>query len=468
MSSTLLKALLRERHWQKYGTFCKQYDQAAEKIDPALVGTWPSRAQYARWLAGQVCRPHPDHCRILVAIFPGVVVDQLFRHGNPAPLKLEPTEQAGAQGILVQVASSPASSRQDVPLTEARCAGPRTPLEGTLGEEIAMSTDESARFVRQARGTVDHDVLDQLRSDVANIAASYLTQPPYLTFTPLARLRREVFDLLDQRQRPAVLPDLYRIAGQLCALMAHASLDLGQAYAAETHTRTAWLCADLSEDNQLRTYTRWVQSMVAYWSGRYKVAAEIAQLGQQYATSGTSLLRLASQEARAHAAAEDRSAVEQSLALALAARETANVSEDAAGGVFCFEPGKAAYYASEVRVSLGGEGNFRRAISEAGQALDLFNAQAEQDRCAEFVAAAQIDGTLGHIALRDLDAAVDQLQPVLTLPAENRTLPIAQRMQRVGHSLTHPYFAGSTLAAELRERISFFGAYTAARELPAV
>ena len=48
----LLKLLLRERHWQHYGTFCAEYDKAAARIDPDLAGSVPSRAQLHRWLTG--------------------------------------------------------------------------------------------------------------------------------------------------------------------------------------------------------------------------------------------------------------------------------------------------------------------------------------------------------------------------------------------------------------------------------
>lgn len=75
---TLLRALLRQKHWQKYATFCAQYDQAARSIDPELVGSWPSRAQLQRWMAGSVrSLPYPDHCRILEAMFPGHTVQEL-------------------------------------------------------------------------------------------------------------------------------------------------------------------------------------------------------------------------------------------------------------------------------------------------------------------------------------------------------------------------------------------------------
>jgi hypothetical protein len=78
---TLLKELLVARHWQKYETFCTEYDRAAAEIDRRLRATQPSRAQYYRWLAGQLKAglPYPDACRVLEAMFPGHAAEELFR-----------------------------------------------------------------------------------------------------------------------------------------------------------------------------------------------------------------------------------------------------------------------------------------------------------------------------------------------------------------------------------------------------
>jgi|GEM_PF-1310124 hypothetical protein len=73
-----LRALLRQRHW-KYATFCAEYDKAAKKIDPKLTGGWPSRAQFHRWINGELRGlPYPDACRVLEALFPGWTAEQLF------------------------------------------------------------------------------------------------------------------------------------------------------------------------------------------------------------------------------------------------------------------------------------------------------------------------------------------------------------------------------------------------------
>jgi hypothetical protein len=76
---TLLKALLKVRHWQKRETFACQWDRVAKTLDSSLVGTCPAHAQFYRWLSGNIrSLPHPDACRILEAMFPGITVQRLF------------------------------------------------------------------------------------------------------------------------------------------------------------------------------------------------------------------------------------------------------------------------------------------------------------------------------------------------------------------------------------------------------
>jgi hypothetical protein len=78
-----LKTLLRERRWQTYRTFQREYDKAAQSVDSALLRTWPSRAQFARWLSGDLKGlPYPDHCRVLEKMLPGWTAEQLFEKYN--------------------------------------------------------------------------------------------------------------------------------------------------------------------------------------------------------------------------------------------------------------------------------------------------------------------------------------------------------------------------------------------------
>jgi hypothetical protein len=104
------------------------------------------------------------------------------------------------------------------------------------------------------------EVLEQLDGDVTRLAREYLRSPPYALVRSLSVARAEVFAMIDARPHPRFLPDLYRVAGRFTALLAHASSDPGQAYAADSHARSALLCAQYGGDLEPGAYVRWVQS----------------------------------------------------------------------------------------------------------------------------------------------------------------------------------------------------------------
>ncbi|OLT20420.1 hypothetical protein BJF78_35510 [Pseudonocardia sp. CNS-139] len=329
-----------------------------------------------------------------------------------------------------------------------------------------MTADDAARFVRRAGVSVTRELIDQFDADVRRFSSDYLRQPPYVVFRPLAALRGEVFGIIERYPRPEYLTDLYRIAGRVSALLAHASSDLGQPYAADSHARTAWICADLAGDRHLSAYIRWVQANVAYWRGDYHDAIQISRDGQAFAGNSDDRLRLSSQEARACAAIRDEHGAVRALADAADLRSS--LSAEAPGrGVFYFGAGKAAYYASEARLSLGGETNHRQAIRDAEESLELL-ATFEHENSVELTAAARLDLVAGRLASRDLDGAAEGLDPVLQLPGESRTVPIVGRVSDIHRALTDPAFAGLSLATDMSERLVLFKEVSATRELPQI
>jgi hypothetical protein len=112
-----LKALIRQRH-MSYEAFCREWDRVADSTDDALKGHYPGRAQYYRWLRGELTnkRPYPDACRMLEAMFPGWSVERLFSpyaeeitqppdtqiSAETTPLGVEalPPQPSGLTGIL--------------------------------------------------------------------------------------------------------------------------------------------------------------------------------------------------------------------------------------------------------------------------------------------------------------------------------------------------------------------------------
>jgi hypothetical protein len=94
---TLLKAMLLKRHLQEHKAFCRAYDRIAKQIDQTLVGKHPAKATFYRWMGGGVRKlPHPDHCRVLEHMFPGIPVTDMLKPWDirvplPEPRSAEPS-----------------------------------------------------------------------------------------------------------------------------------------------------------------------------------------------------------------------------------------------------------------------------------------------------------------------------------------------------------------------------------------
>lgn len=366
--------------------------------------------------------------------------------------------QLDAGGSLLAVARTSRQRSEDVPSS----ASPATPTP----EEVVMAADESARFIFRAGYSLSGEVIGQLESEVVWLAEQYLRRSPYSMFRPLVRLRRDVFDFIDGRPRPEHLRDLYRIAGRLSSILAHLSSDLGHPHGAETHTRTALMCAEMSGDDTHTGYIRWIQAQVMYWQGDYARSAQRARSARENApdTHG-SVLRLASQEARALAALGDEQNASTALRLATEDRDRA-VDGEPEPGVFDFTPGKAAYYAAEAHLALATETHARQAIIDAEESLALF--EGGRGSSPETITAAGLDLAAAHLACSELEAASEHLDAVLQLPAESRTVPVTQRAMGLSASLAAMPYTDSRHAIELREQIDAFCAYPAVRALPAV
>jgi hypothetical protein len=76
-----LKSLLRERHLHEYSEFVAEYRRRAEELSLPRLASPPTKAQYYRWVGGQVQRlPRGYHCMVLERMFPGWTADELFGH----------------------------------------------------------------------------------------------------------------------------------------------------------------------------------------------------------------------------------------------------------------------------------------------------------------------------------------------------------------------------------------------------
>src|SRR5690242_6362429 len=107
LAETALKVLLRQRHLQEHRAFCREYDKVARVVDRELVGGYPSKATFYRWLSGSLTGlPHPGHCRILEQMFPGWRAEALFLPWPDEP-PADPTVMPAPSNAVVQPIAKP-------------------------------------------------------------------------------------------------------------------------------------------------------------------------------------------------------------------------------------------------------------------------------------------------------------------------------------------------------------------------
>ncbi|MGH3772615.1 MAG: hypothetical protein ACRDRW_14665 [Pseudonocardiaceae bacterium] len=172
---TLLKELLRARHWQKRSTFAREWDKVAITIDPHLKGSGPQHAQFYRWLRGDLRGlPYPDACRVLEAMFPEYSVQDLFR-----PRSADTAHTMMRNGGLV---AEDATSELD-PLSEAGVSHlwPRTGPDvlRDLMSRVSGAREEVSMFGLTRNIYTSDEMLPLFESKAHEIAVTFYVMDPY-------------------------------------------------------------------------------------------------------------------------------------------------------------------------------------------------------------------------------------------------------------------------------------------------
>jgi tetratricopeptide (TPR) repeat protein len=343
-----------------------------------------------------------------------------------------------------------------------RVAG-RTGLGAALGELQARQLEQLVRSV--ARESADHascvepsnvgpGILEQLHADVRRLARAYVTEPPLQLFAFLVAVRDPVFERLAGRQHPAQAAELCLLAGELCGLLANASLDLGNRYAAADHARAAWTYGEVIGHHSLRGWARALQAMIAYWSGQPQEALLLAQSGQRYAMSGNVLARLAGLEAQALAGLGRA----DEAVIAIGRAQDAFGSgydelQDDIRGEFAYTRARLAAVSARVFI---GVGQHDRSIEQGDLAIDLYRSGPPEERSYGCEALALIDLAAAHIQRRELDGAGSVLAPVLNLPSTHHIELYSHGLTRIRNLLRRPEHRETREAGQLVERIEGF------------
>lgn len=427
--------------------------------------------EWEQWPAASGKRPGAYQLTMLATVYgtePGhlVTVEELVQLGQADQLllaehRLPPldchVEQERSVGLMTQPArtilvggerATPGDNvgewrtAQAMPLAEERL----------LEQEVGMAAEESAEFAMRAEASnVGPVTLEQLHADTRQIAHEYLTGSPTELFRDARSLRDRVFRILDGNQTPAQAADLYAAAGQLCALLSWMSGDLGRLDAADTQGRTAWLCAELSGQHELRAWVLATRSKTAFWQGRYRDAITYAQRGQEYASDTTAAVLLACQEADAWS--ELGASAEAKMAIRHAAEARDRVaSADAVGGLLSCGVARQANYSAGVYLRLNQADD---AIRHAETALAVYETGSEP-RSYGTESQLHISRATAHVVNDDIDGAEIALMPVFALPADQRLDTITRRMRHIHRGLATPRLTGSQSVSGFQQQIEDF------------
>jgi len=318
---------------------------------------------------------------------------------------------------------------------------------------MAASASQSAELGTEGGTSAGRAALEQFDHDIRSIAKTYLTSAPLPVVLTTLRVRDRAFTLLDRRQHLHLSRQLYLVAGRVCGLLAWMSSDLGRHAEAETQARTGWLCAELAEHNGLRAWIRATQSKLAFWDGRIRQSARLAEDGLRYGAPDTAPVLLAGLAARAWARLGQANDAHDALADAAEARERAG--PDDVGGLYGCSLAQQSYLAGTTHLYLHEPDH---ALREAGRTVALYETGASQERFYGAETLALIDAASAHLQGGELDGAAEKLRPVLALPSQQRLATFTQRLGDLRDTLRGSRYAGNAQSHQLQQQIHDFQA----------
>jgi hypothetical protein len=320
-----------------------------------------------------------------------------------------------------------------------------------LEDELVEAGDQSIALLTLAEESNVGDLtVEQLHADIRRIAQNYLKVPTKPLFLRSRAIRDRAFRLLTGRQPPGQTRDLYTAAGWALTLLAWMSVDLGRPDVAESHTRTAWACAEASGDNELRAWVRATQHTTAFWQDDFTGAARFAEDGLQYAV-GSSGLFLASVAAVDLARAGRVDAARD--ALNAAKRAVTRPGGLELGGPFLCTAERAEGIWSDAHLALG---EAQYTLDHADRGVALFEAAPHAQRNYGSERMVRLQQVKAHLELGQLDGAAEALAAVLATPTEYRVRPLIHRISEVAAITRTERYTTESTARAMHEGIREF------------
>jgi hypothetical protein len=422
---TRLGQLMAERH-MTLGDLQGRYQE--------ITGTMMSERQLQRWVTGEVKRLPYAHSQSALEQMFSEAATQLFGppHGGGLSTQARPLELSG--GSLEYGQSD------------------------WQRQVIAASAIRAREFLRMTEvSNVGAETLDQLTDDVRRLTVAYQQTPLESLLADMSETQSKAFELLEGRQRAEQTRDLFLLAGVASGLMARAAHDTGASHEAMVHARAAFSSADNAGHDGLKAWVKGLQSLIAYWAGRYKDSVKYAAQGAEFAyrSQNTSAVWIASSEARSLAALGRHGEAQQSVQRAVDARDRVRHDDlDDLGGFCTFNRPRQLYYAAEA-LSWAGVDAAERTEQFAMEAIRAYETADAGDRAFGDEAGTRCALAIARINRGEFEGAVEAMDGVLTLPVAKRTHGVVVAVQHVERHLAG-VTANDRVIGELEESMNAF------------
>ena len=329
------------------------------------------------------------------------------------------------------------------------------PSSGAPLEILTAAAQRARGFALLAQTSMTSELMEQLYDDVSQLGRICSQRPLPEILGQLATTQDNLFRLLEARQTPACARQLYFLAGVIGCLLARASNDLGDPYAALTQARTGFLCADRADHNGLRAMIRAWQAVITYYANQQHDSMRYAQSGIQFASAArdTTLVWLPSMEARAWARLGNATRACELMEHAKRMRDQVRPDDlDNLGGLCTFDRSRQLFIAADTLAWLPE----RRELSQryCEEAVAAYEDSTAPDWSFTFKAGSHAALAIARIGMGELEGAAEAMAWVFGLAVPQRTSPVVQFVLRVHAALARSPLAGGL--PELAEKMKVF------------
>lgn len=340
---------------------------------------------------------------------------------------------------------------------QSRLTPTQSPVEAETNAGAIADGQEADRLaVEILDSSTADEAIDQLACATISLAESHTQAPARHILTQVFHLHKQAQILLESKHRLSQKRELFRVESDL---LAHASLlfdDLKQNGVAQKYGAIALSFAKEAEVGQATARTALAKTL--RWAERLIESADMAQIGYEHSPPTPIRIQLASQEANAAALMGHIARAREALKRAEVAAET--IPADSGTSAWSFPVARQAIFALSVALQTDDPEAALRAAARADTSWTSG---------APFVAAnwaqIRVGAGIAHLLKGSLDAAVDEVAPVLTLAPELRISTVTAYMEKLDRQLRDPRFHGDKDVAEFRRSILDFNSAASLRDL---